>query len=317
MNKARTLFCLASAMALFACGDDGVRRYQGYVEGEYVIVAAPDSGWLIQLAVEAGQQVKVGDVLFVLEDTREQAGMDAAQARLDEARARLENLEKGRRTEEVSLFDPQITAAEANLRFASAEYERQQKLAKADASARRKVEETRALQRTAAARLDELRLSRNVALLPAREDEIAAARAAVAAAGAQLREAEWRLDQRRIKARVAGMVEDLVRRAGEFAPANGGVVSLLPPENIKIRFFVPETALANMKPGNSVVIHCDSCPENSGGKISFISSEAEFTPPVIYSVDNREKLVFMIEAKPSAYGSYFRPGLPVDVSLPP
>lgn len=314
----RNIFCgLIFPLLLAGCSDAGGPVYQGYVEGEYVIAAAPDSGWLTQVNVSNGQTVKEGDVLFVLEAVREQAVRDAAAARLEESKARLENLSKGRRAEEVSLFDPQISAAEANLRFASAEYARQQKLAKTDASARRRMEEARAVQRTAAARLEELRLSRNVALLPARDDEIAAAAALVQASRAQLAEAEWRLEQRTIKARAGGVVEDIVRRAGEFVPAGGVVISLLPPENVKLRFFVPETYLAQLRLGKTIVVSCDSCPENQTAAISFISSEAEFTPPVIYSVGNREKLVYLVEAKPSAYGEYLRPGLPVDVRIAP
>lgn len=314
----RNIFCiLIFPLLLAGCSDAGGPVYQGYVEGEYVIAAAPDSGWLTQVNVSNGQTVKEGDVLFVLEAAREQAARDAAAARLEESKARLENLSKGRRAEEVSLFDPQIRAAEANLRFASAEYARQQKLAKTDATARRRMEEARALERTAAGRLDELRLSRNVALLPARDDEIAAAAALVAASQAQLAEAKWRLDQRIIRARAGGVIEDVVRRTGEFVPAGGAVVSILPPENVKLRFFVPETRLAETRMGKIVTLDCDSCPANLTAAISFISSEAEFTPPVIYSAGNREKLMFLIEAKPSAYGAYFRPGLPVDVRFAP
>lgn len=312
------LFCLLMiAPALAGCGDASDQTWQGYVEGEYVLVAAPESGWLTEVKVANGQNVKEGDELFVLDPVREQAARDAAAARLAEANARLDNLSKGRRAEELSVFDPQISAAEANLRFASAEYDRQQQLAKTDASARRMLEQARAAQRTAAARLEELRLSRNVANLPAREDEIAAAAAFVEASKAQLAEAEWRLEQRRVRARVSGMVEDIMRRAGEFVPAGGAVVSLLPPQNVKLRFFVPETRLAELRPGQSVAVSCDACPDGLSASISFISSQAEFTPPVIYSRENREKLVYMIEAKPSVPGDYLRPGLPVDVRIAP
>lgn len=317
MKSFHSICGLILCLALPGCGAPSEQTWQGYVEGEYVLAAAPDSGWLTQVNVKNGQNVAEGDVLFVLEAVREQAARDAAAARLDEAKARLDNLTKGRRAEELSLFDPQIGAAEANLRFASAEYNRQRQLAKTDASARRKLEEARAVQRTAAARLEELRLSRNVALLPARDDEIAAAQAAAAASRAQLAEADWRLEQRTIKARSGGVVEDTIRREGEFVAAGGVVISLLPPENVKLRFFVPETQLAQLRLGKTVTVNCDSCPENQTAAVSFISSEAEFTPPVIFSVGNREKLVYLVEAKPSAYGTYFRPGLPIDVRIAP
>ncbi|MSP42132.1 MAG: HlyD family efflux transporter periplasmic adaptor subunit [Alphaproteobacteria bacterium] len=316
--KARHIVCtLILSVVLSGCGAPSGQTWLGYVEGEYVLLAAPGSGWLIEVNVENGQKVIEGDLLFVLESAQEQAAKDAAAARLAEANARLENLTKGRRAEELSVFDPQIGAAEANLRYASAEYARQQQLAKTDASARRNLEAARAAQRTAAAKLEELRLSRNVALLPARDDEIAAATALAEAGRAQLAEADWRLDQRRIKARVSGTVEDTMRRAGEFVPAGGAVVSLLPPQNVKLRFFVPETRLAELGLGKSVSAACDSCPAELTAKISFISSQAEFTPPVIYSRENRRKLVYLIEAKPSVPGTYLRPGLPVDIRIAP
>ncbi|MGK2871800.1 MAG: HlyD family secretion protein, partial [Alphaproteobacteria bacterium] len=150
--KAFHLICgLILCVALTGCDGAADQTWQGYVEGEYVLVAAPDSGWLTQTAVKNGQNVKQGDLLFTLEDTREQAGRDMAVARLAESQARLENLTKGRRAEEVSVIDQQIRAAEANLRFASSEQDRQMKLAKTDASARRRFEEARAVRATAAA----------------------------------------------------------------------------------------------------------------------------------------------------------------------
>ena len=317
MNKAHIFRLLSLSLMLSGCGKTEDQAWQGYVEGEYVLAAALEGGWVTRIAVENGQTVREGDRLFDLEASREQAGQDAAAARVAEAAARLENLTKGKRTEEVSVIDEQIRAAGANLRFAAAELDRQQKLSKTDATARRRFEEARSVRAMADARLGELKAQRSVALLPARDDEIAAAQAAAAASRAQLAEAAWRLDQRRISARVGGVIEDTMRRTGEFVPAGGAVISLLPPENLKLRFFVPEARLADFTIGKSVAFTCDSCPGNLTAVVSFISSEAEFTPPVIYSKTNRDKLVFLIEAKPSVYGAYLRPGLPVDVRAAP
>ncbi|MEQ1888201.1 MAG: HlyD family efflux transporter periplasmic adaptor subunit [Alphaproteobacteria bacterium] len=317
MKIAHIFRLLSLPLLLSGCGRTDDQTWQGYVEGEYVLVAAPEGGWLTKVAVVNGQTVNQGDPLFDLEASREQAGQDAAAARVAEAAARLENLTKGKRAEELTVIDEQIRAADANLRFATAELDRQQKLSKSDASARRRFEEARSVRAMAAAKLGELKAQRNVALLPARDDEIAAAQAAAAASRAQLAEAAWRLDQRRIIARAGGVIEDTLRRTGEFVPAGGAVISLLPPENLKLRFFAPEAQLAQLQVGKSVAFRCDSCPANLTAVVSFISSEAEFTPPVIYSKTNRNKLVFLVEAKPSVYGAYLRPGLPVDVQAAP
>jgi HlyD family secretion protein len=311
-----TSISLLLLLAAAACGDDAGRDYQGYVEGEFVLVGPPESGWITSVDVKRGDKVKEGDLLFTLESTREEALRNAAAARLVETQSRLDNLLKGKRIEEIDVIDQQIQEAEANLRFATAEFERQESLSRTNAGARRNLEQARSAQASAAARVRELKGQREVATLPARPDEVDAARAMVKAAEASLAEAEWRLAQRRIAARVEGSVEDTMRRTGEFVPAGAPVVSLLPPQNIIVRFFVPETAVSQLRLGQAVTIACDGCPQDARGEVSFIASDAEFTPPVIYSVENREKLVFLIEAKSNGL-SALRPGLPVDVRVVP
>ena len=149
----------------------------------------------------------------------------------------------------------------------------------------------------------------------ARQDEIAGADANVASAKAALERAEYALSQRRILSKVDGRVEDVLRRTGEFVPPGGAVVSLLPPGNIKVRFFVPETARSSLNVGREVGVRCDGCGEGLNARVTFIASDAEFTPPVIYSVGSREKLVWMVEAVPTRAGR-LSPGQPVDVTLP-
>jgi HlyD family secretion protein len=312
----RTLSLVISILALTACGEDSGPQYQGYVEGEFVLVGPPESGWITSVDISRGDQVKEGDLLFTLESTREEAQRNAAAARVVETQSRLDNLLKGKRVEEIAVIDEQIKEAEANLRFATEELERQERLSKTNAGAKRSLEQARSAQASATARVRELKGQREVATLPARPDEIEAARAMVKAAEASLAEAEWRFAQRRISARVAGTVEDTMRRTGEFVPAGSPVVSLLPPQNIIVRFFVPETAVSQLRLGQAVTIACDGCPQEAQGAVSFIASDAEFTPPVIYSVENREKLVFLVEAKSNGL-SALRPGLPVDVRVVP
>lgn len=315
MTRHSIALAILAAMSLTACSDEADRTYQGYVEGEYVLVGTSDGGWLESVAVQRGAQVKKGDVLFTLDSTREVAQRDAAAARLTEAQSRLDNLLKGKRVEEMAVIDEQIKEANANLRFAEAELERQQRLVKTNVGAVRSLEQARSAQSGATARVRELENQRSVANLPARPDEIDAARAMVKGAQAAVAEAEWSLAQRQISARVNGTIEDTVRRAGEFVPPSAAVISMLPPENIIVRFFVPETLVSRMRLGQGVNITCDGCPETIGAQVSFIAKESEFTPPVIYSVDNREKLLFLVEARPSSPVSALRPGLPVDVSL--
>ena len=137
------------------------------------------------------------------------------------------------------------------------------------------------------------------------------------AAEAQLDSAEWTLDQRQATAPAAGRIADTYARPGETIAAGTPVVSLLPPENIFFRFYVPETVLAMIHQGQKVGIACDSCPKGLQASVSFIATAPEYTPPVIYSEGTRGSLVYMIEARPDARDAVLiKPGQPVDVSPP-
>ncbi len=115
------------------------------------------------------------------------------------------------------------------------------------------------------------------------------------------------------KAAASGSVEDTYFHPGEYVAAGSPVVSLLPPENIRIRFFVPQANLPMFVLGTPVTISCDGCEKPIKAKISYIASQSEYTPPVIYSVESRDKLVFRVEAKSEAFAPVLRPGLPVDI----
>jgi HlyD family secretion protein len=126
--------------------------------------------------------------------------------------------------------------------------------------------------------------------------------------------AQWRVDQRHVTAPTSGVVADVLARPGETIPAGGSVVSLLPPENIFVRFFVPEPRLAEVHDGDRVTLMCDRCPADFSATVSFISPQAEYTPPVIYSEASRAKLVYMVEARPRReQAALINPGQPVAV----
>jgi len=142
--------------------------------------------------------------------------------------------------------------------------------------------------------------------------------AQVAAQTAALAKADWSFDQKEQFAPTNAFVQDTLYRAGEWVAAGKPVVQLLPPANLKVRFFVPETALPKIQPGQAVSVSFDGGKHGYSATVNYISTEAEFTPPVIYSQENRAKLVYMIEAKFSpADATDLRPGQPVDVQLNP
>jgi len=141
------------------------------------------------------------------------------------------------------------------------------------------------------------------------------ANAALRSAEAQLATAKTQLARRSMGSPVTGTVEEIYYRPGELVPAGKPIVALLPPGNLKIRFFAPEALLPTIKYGETVAVTCDGCAKGLTATVSFIARSAEYTPPVIYSLDERAKLVFLIEARPLDPDK-FRVGQPITVTLP-
>jgi len=306
---------LAVAATIGGCTPPPPAGFPGYVEADYVRVAAPLSGSLARLAVQKGDEVALGAALFALESEQERAARAEAEARMRQAEAALADLEKARRPPEIAAVRAQVAQAEAAARQSEADLERARKLVADKFLPPQKLDEALATRDRDRARVAELSAQVAVANLPARNDAIAAARADAKAASDALAQAQWRLDQKAQTAPAAGLVNDTLYRPGEWVAAGAPVVSLLPPGNVKIRFYVPEPALASLRPGGSVTVRCDGCAQSIAAKIGFIAPQAEYTPPVIYSRENRAKLVFLVEARPDTLSSALRPGLPVEVAL--
>ena len=303
------LIALAAAMGLG--GDGGALEVQGYVEGEYVYVGSPVAGRLETLDVARGARVPAGAPLFQLDRSSEQPARDEAAARLARAEASLANLRKGKRPSEIASIQAQLTQANAMLKLSEAKLQRRQPLG--DAVSREDVEQASAEYERDKARIAELQAELETARLGARADEIQAAEAEVSAARAQLAQAEWRLDELSQAAPQAGLVVDTLYRTGEWVAAGAPVVSMLPPENVKLRFFVPEPRLGAIEVGDEVQVRCDACAPGLTAEISYVAPEAEYTPPVIYSRESRAKLVFLVEALPDEASPRLHPGQPVDV----
>lgn len=305
---------LAALLALAGCAEPAETDvFTGYVEAELVYVAAPESGWLETAPPEEGVEVAAGETLFQLDDDAQQAALEEARQKLRQASAEARDLEKGARQEEIDALEAQKAEAEAALALARRERDRWASLTARGVASEAKRDQTKADYEAAEARLTRVEAEIAAARLAGREAKREAAEAAREAAKAAVDQAEWRLDQRAVTARVAGRVEQVLLHRGEFAAAGAPALSILPPDALKLRFFVPEAMLSRMRLGAEVAAtNDDGLAERA--KISFIAREAEFTPPVIFSEQNRAKLVFMIEAR-LPKETRLRPGQPVDVRL--
>jgi len=304
----------AAALLSGGCGREPRDRFQGYAEAEYVDVATSEAGQLETLGAAKGDAIAAGAPLFALEAAREAAALRQAQAQLAAAQAQLQDLRQGKRPLEVDVVRAQLEQARVEAARAVAERERDEAQYASGGIAQAQRDRSQAAADAAAARVCELERQLDVSQLPARADQIAAQDAQAAAAQAAVDQAVWRLGQKRVVAPVAGQVIDVLYQAGEWVPAGRPVVRLLPAGNVKIRFFVPEPVLGGLAVGQALAIRCDGCTEDIPATITYISSEAEYTPPIIYSNETRSKLVFMVEARPLD-GADLHPGQPLEVAL--
>lgn len=317
MTTGRWMAIAFTSVMLNACNDAPSGAIQGYVEGEFVMLGAGSGGVLESLHVSRGQQVDAGAPVFELEHGAESAARKEAAERLRNAQARLANLRGGRRGAELDALAAQTEQAKAAQELSSIQLRQQEKLFAAGFISKAQLDAARTNHERDMARVAELSAQARLARQSiGREAEIQGAVAEVEAARAALAQADWRLSQRRVVAPAAGLVQDTFFQPGEWVPAGRPIASLLPPGNTKVRFFVPEALLGTIKQGDTVHVACDGCPAAITASIVFISRQAEFTPPVLYSRGSREKLVFMVEAKPRTEdATRLRPGQPVDVTL--
>lgn len=273
----RVAIALLLPLVLAACvpwGENDV-AYQGYVEGDYIRVAAEHGGRLEAREVDQGDEVEAGQLLFRVDDS-------AARLRLAEARARLAQAEA-----------QQISAA-ANLAAAEKEYERVAKLREGNVSTPAQLDAAAEKRDMAKANLEAA--DRNVAAVAAARDL-----------------AETEHERHFVSAPVAGRVDDVYFEPGELITAGQAVLSLLPPSGRRILFFVPETDLAAIDVGKRVTISCDGCADRLTAVVSYIASDAEFTPPVIFSRETRDKLVYRVEAEPEGEAARLKIGQPIDI----
>ncbi len=291
-------------------------RWLGYVEGETLYVAAPVAGRLQSRAVERGANVAAGAPLFQLDSDVSDASVSQAEAQVAASAAQAVDLTQARqRQAEIDVWRANEAGAQAQLIKASHDFDRMSALASRGFASRSQLDSVRAARDSAQANLAQMRAQiRSSELTAGRQGQIAAAQANVTGAEAQLK------TQRKLRSEIAplspakGVVEQTFYNPGEWVPANSPVVSVLPDDRSKLRFYVPQDKVAGLKTGTSIRFTCDGCGAERQARISFIAPRSEFTPPVIYSERARAKLVFMVEALLPPSDKPLPLGLPVEVA---
>lgn len=313
----RRFFLLFFMLAISGCRESQDGVFQGYIEGEYVYLAPALAGRLETLTTERGAMVEAKTLLFALETDYEHHAWQQAEQELHSARAQLQDMKTGKRPEEVAMAIAQLDLAKAEAVNAATLLRRHENLIKGGGISQQELDNSRAAAKAKAARVVELASQVEVYNLPEREKKIEAQQAVVRAAEARVSQARWNLEQKQSCAPASGLVYDILYRVGEWVPAGNPVVQMLPPGNVKIHFFVPEPLVGSLRTGESVHVLADGRPEAFSATISYVASNVEYTPPVIYSNETRSKLVFMVEARPDQeIAATLHPGQPVQVSLP-
>jgi HlyD family secretion protein len=306
---------LVLVLTAFAWINGGKRPavYQGWVEADLLFIGPDEPGRLIELNVREGEVVKEGAPLFVVQHDIQDAELRQAKSAVEEAKARLARAEAAQqRPEEVAVLEAQEVRVRAALAASEADFKRAQVLVEKGIAAPQRLDQAKAAYERDNAQLLEVRRQIQVARMGARTEDVAAARDVLAQSEARLAAAETRRRQRAVSAPVAGLLQEIFFRPGEVVAAGRPIIALLPPGNVKARFFVPQQDLPKVSHGQQVRIACDGCPDGLTARISFIAAQAEFTPPVIYSREERAKLVFRVEALPDQ-PERLRVGQPITV----
>lgn len=306
---------LVAVCLLTACQSRKPVTYQGYIEGEFVYVAGKIAGRLDSLDVTRGEVVAAGRTLYALEHAYEAQGVALATADLRQAEDTLRDRQKGLRPEEIDQLVADLRRAEAAHALSSLEFERRVKLYGESTIAKEELDNARTAHARDRQQVKSLEAKLATGRLPSRVDQVRAAQAAVDAASAALEQARWNLGQMTQQAGVSGLVYDILHYQGEWVAAGSPVVTLLPPGNVKVRFFVPEAVAGALTLGQTIRVAMDG-GQPAVARVSYIAPTVEYTPPVIYSQGFREKLVIMVEGRFTPdVAARLHPGQPVDVSL--
>lgn len=311
-----SLFCSIPLMAsLFSACASAAPLAVGYVEGEFVLLAPIDVAKVETVAVRRGDRVEPGEKVAELERDDAVITVSQAEAALAQAKAQLADLQQGKRPDEIAALEATLHAAKATADEARRVLTRVQGLVQKGVSTQAQLDDAETQVKLADGRVGEAEANLAVGHLPARQETITAAKNQVKQASAALDEARWKLSKRSITAPAPGRIDDVIRYPGDLAGPTSPVLSMLPDGAVKLKVYVPEPNFSALKIGTELDVRCDGCPPGLMAKVSYVSPDPEFTPPVIYSLETRQKLVYLVEARPDDGATWLQPGQIVDVTL--
>ncbi|MCD8524253.1 MAG: HlyD family efflux transporter periplasmic adaptor subunit [Gammaproteobacteria bacterium] len=278
--------------------------------------SSSQSGTLQTLAIHRGQTVKTGDLLFTLDPYPQSLQLEQAQAELAGAEATLHDMELGLRPDEIKEIEADIASTKAAIDYYQKEVKRYESLAQLNYAPKSTYDEKYYQYHQNKAQLERLQASLNLGHLGNREYVIATQKEAIDANQKNVASMQWNVSQKTVSSAGDGIIVDTYYQPGEWVNAGQAVTSLQTPENVYVIFFVGEAELSRLHIGDTVMVKRDNHQKPVSATVSYMSSEAEYTPPVIYSESMRKKLVYEIKASfNNDIALEFHPGQPVDVTF--
>lgn len=316
MKTVKWIGSIAISLSLLSCSNNDHEKLQGYLEGCYLYVSSYTTGYLKELKVKRGESVKQGQVLFVIDSAPESWNAATAVATAKAEQATLADMQLGERAPEIKAIEEEVQAATATAVNSKKNYQRQLRLYQQNSIGQSQLDDAKSTYLRDTALLKQLQAQLVSAQLGAREHRQQAQQAKIEAAQAAVHKANWLLTTKTVKAAKSGRVENTFYQQGELVTAQQPVLSLLPPGKIRVIFYIPEPKLGSLKIGDQIKFDCDSCAAGTA-TITYISSKAEYTPPVLYTQHARQELVYQVKATVSAEKALsYHPGQPVDITLP-
>jgi HlyD family secretion protein len=309
------LCAIPLAASLFSACGPAAPLAVGYVEGEFVLLAPIETAQVETVSVQRGDRVEPGKAIVTLERGDADIAVAEAEAALARAQAQLADLRLGKRPEEIAVLEAAVRSAKAQAAEAKRVLARAQDLFDRGIAPQAQFDEASTRVELADAEVRQAEANLAIAGLAARAETIRAAEYQVKQAEAQLEQARWRLSRRVLEAPSPGRINDVIRNAGDIAGPSAPVISMLPDGAVKLRVFVPQAAFSSVQVGGLLDVRCDGCPDGLTARVSYVSPDPEFTPPVIFSLETRQRLVYLVEARPEDEASPLQPGQIVDVSL--
>jgi len=310
-----SLLCIVPFASYLFAACSGQPLAVGYVEGEFVQLAPLEVAQVQSVMVKRGDRVEPDKPIALTEDTDAKIAVAQAEAALAQAQAQLADLQVGKRPDEIAVLEASVRTANAQADDARRTLLRTQDLTKRGVMTQAQLDDAKTSVEVAEASINQSMANLAVGRLPARPEEIKAAENAVKSAAAQLDSARWHLTKRTIVAPAAGRITDVIRNPGDTAGPTAPVLTMLPDGAVKLKVYIPEAKFSSVRVGDMLSVRCDGCAADLKAKVSYVSPDPEFTPPVIYSLETRQKLVYLVEAHPVDPVSPLQPGQIVDVDL--